>query len=366
MTALTHILTLLLVISAASEAASLQSAPSSCAVPRKRHEWMELSADQKRAYLKAQQCILETPQKQNTLPGAKTRWDELVSLHQIHAFQIHTTGNFLPYHRYFLHVHEALLRECGYNGTLPYWDETKDAGNFSSSPIFDPVVGFGGSGSGTGNCLIDGPFVNMTVNIGPGFTTQPRCVSRQVTDFLSNQCGQPYVDAALNTTTYLAALDGIYSGPHLMGHISLAMMEGDSITSPGDPLFMMHHGFVDKMWADWQKMDETRLTEIAGLNAQDPAVGFSEFPGDMEEESTMWGHPTAAMLAVTPDPEAGDEGKNITLNHVLSSLGIIPDATIADVMDTKGIKYASLIDCFTDAVLKAYKPVIKFNLEIRL
>lgn len=98
----------------------------------------------------------------------------------------------------------------------------------------------------------------------------------------------------------------------------------------------MHHGFVDKMWADWQSKDAGRLTEIAGLNAQDPKVGFSEFPGDMEEESKMWGHPTDEMLAVTPDPQAGDGGKNITLNHVLSSLGIIPDATVQDVMDIQG------------------------------
>jgi tyrosinase len=98
----------------------------------------------------------------------------------------------------------------------------------------------------------------------------------------------------------------------------------------------MHHGFVDKMWAEWQSQDPARLAEIAGLNAQDPAIGFSEFPGDMETESEMWGHPTPEMLAVTPDPEAGDAGKEITLGHVLSSLGIIPDATVADVMDIQG------------------------------
>jgi tyrosinase len=329
-------LTLALAICIGAEATASVSTVAECRTPRKRQEWRQLSNEQKKAYLAAQVCVLKSPQKLDRLPGAKTRWDELASLHQIHALQIHTTGNFLPYHRYFLHVHESLLRECGYNGTLPYWDETKDAGNFLNSPILDPVLGFGGSSSGTNNCLTDGPFVNMTVNIGPGFTTQPRCVNRKVTDFLSAQCGQEYVDAALNHTTYLAALDGIYSGPHLTGHIALAMMNGDSITSPGDPLFMMHHGFVDKMWADWQARDSARLTDIGGLNAQDPAVGFSEFPGDTEEESKMWGHPTAEMIAVTPDPEAGDGGKNITLNHVLSSLGIIADATVADIMDTKG------------------------------
>src|SRR5690348_16775649 len=99
----------------------------------------------------------------------------------------------------------------------------------------------------------------------------------------------------------------------------------------------MHHGFVDKMWADWQaKGPQTRYKDIGGLNAQDPAVGFSEFPGGMEEESAMWGKPSSAILAVTPDPASGDGGKYLTLNHVMSSLGIIPNATVADVMDIKG------------------------------
>jgi tyrosinase len=42
----------------------------------------------------------------------------------------------------------------------------------------------------------------------------------------SSQCGTSFVTAALNHTTYESVLDGIYSGPHLMGHIALAMMVG--------------------------------------------------------------------------------------------------------------------------------------------
>jgi tyrosinase len=50
----------------------------------------------------------------------------------------------------------------------------------------------------------------------------------------------------------------------------------------------------------------------------------------------MWGKPTAAMLAVTPDPHNGDPGNITTLKHIISSLGIIPDATVADVMNPTG------------------------------
>jgi tyrosinase len=50
----------------------------------------------------------------------------------------------------------------------------------------------------------------------------------------------------------------------------------------------------------------------------------------------MWGTPSAAQLAITPNPQFGDNGPNMTLGHVLSSLDIIPNATVADIMDTQG------------------------------
>ncbi|KAK0616891.1 hypothetical protein B0T14DRAFT_568459 [Immersiella caudata] len=331
----------IILAAAASFAAALPATAADgaapCTTPEKRKSWHDVSDVDKKAYLDAVKCLMTSPQKLNRLPGAKTRWDELGSLHQIHALQIHTTGQFLPYHRYYLKTLDFLVRECGYKGALPYWDEPRDAGKFSKSPVFDKTLGFGGSGVGSQSCVMDGPLANLTVNIGPGFKTQPRCLNRRITDFLSTACGASYVTAAIGGSTYKQALDAIYSGPHLQGHMALSMMNGDSITSSGDPVFFLHHGFVDKMWADWQAKDPSkRYKDISGLNAQDPAVGFSEFSGGMEVESAMWGKPGKELLAVTPDPQSGDGGKTLTLNHVMSSLGIIPNATVADVMDIKG------------------------------
>lgn len=117
------------------------------------------------------------------------------------------------------------------------------------------------------------------------------------------------------------------------------MMDGNSITSPGDPLFFTHHGFVEKMWWDWQARNlSARLVDINGPNAQSLELGFLEFPGGIAEEAASqgWGSPSPAMLAITPDPQKGDKGNVTTLNHVMSSLGIIPDATVRDVMDIQG------------------------------
>ncbi|KAK4159275.1 hypothetical protein QBC43DRAFT_272821 [Cladorrhinum sp. PSN259] len=315
--------------------------PPACKGMTKRQEWRNMKKPEQKAYLDAVRCVMTKPAKLPKLKalGAKTRWDELVMLHQVEALQIHSTGTFLPFHRYFLHVQQFLLGECGYKGGLPWWNEPLDAGNFMNSPLLDPVNGFGGDGTGPGNCT-GAPFAGLTVNIGPGFTNQPRCVNRKINDFFSGLTNQTYVDDAISKPDYASAWLAIYMGPHLFGHIALAMMDGNSITSPGDPLFFAHHGFVDKMWWDWQARNlPARLSDMNGPNAQTPEIGFIEFDGGIAEEAAAngWGSPSPAMLAITPDPKNGDNGgTETTLNHVMSSLGIIPDATVRDVMDIQG------------------------------
>lgn len=45
------------------------------------------------------------------------------------------TGNFLYWHRYFIHTFETALRdECGYDGYLPYWNWGKSALDLKNSP----------------------------------------------------------------------------------------------------------------------------------------------------------------------------------------------------------------------------------------
>lgn len=139
---------------------------------------------------------------------------------------IHGTGTFLPWHRYALSLWEDALRdECGWKGGQPYWDwhrDTPEAGSeWLKSPIFDPVSGFGGNGKhvnvsmpegvnstmfaslakiipgldmpmmmgGTGGgCLLDGPFQNMTLSIGPMGQMTPnntRCLTRNINPILA-------------------------------------------------------------------------------------------------------------------------------------------------------------------------------------
>lgn len=74
----------------------------------------------------------------------------------------------------------------------------------------------------------------------------------------------------------------------------------DVASSPGDPVFFMHHSFIDHNWRIWQNADAARLSEVGG-NTQ-------------------------------PD----GSGPPLGLDYVLTSKGLRDDVTVRDVMDTQG------------------------------
>jgi len=118
-------------------------------------------------------------------------------------------GNFLTWHRYYIHVYEQKLQQCGYNGkralpksrinqvanssagVLPYWEWGYDVNSPKDSPVFDGSdTSLGSDGAaiphqgiqltfpgvttvlplppGTGGgCVHTGPFKDMVVHLGP-------------------------------------------------------------------------------------------------------------------------------------------------------------------------------------------------------
>ena len=138
--------------------------------------------------------------------------------------------------------------------------------------------------------------------------------------------------------------------------------------SPGDPLFWLHHGWIDSLWWRWQVQDlATRIKDMTGPNMPSPLnfTGFGGGPGGPGGASGLpagcFGSPVPTTgpdgnPTVTPPfggggafpPPAfkenkaitsyfGDGGGNVTtMNHTLWSGGILPNATIADVMDLRG------------------------------
>ncbi|KAK4129026.1 Di-copper centre-containing protein [Parathielavia appendiculata] len=308
--------------------------------PIVRKEWRTLSEYEKSSYLRAVKCILNkpalTPAFNNT--GVISRYDDLVYTHIQQTFDMHYTGHFLAWHRYYVATYELMLRkECGYRGAQPYWDWTLDtpAERWASSPVFDPVTGFGGNGDFIpgdptnpfevpgrtgGGCVKDGPFAGIPdlVHLGPrdSVTYNPQCLKRDFSPYFAGR----YL--ALNQTQLtLAAPDfgwfdrlveggpsfeasGAHGGAHYGVGGTYGQM-GDLYTSPADPIFYLHHANLDRVWWSWQKLNlQTRLTDISG-------------PIFLMDYDNV-------------------QGGNVTLDYPLS-LGVSAvDVTVGDVMNIAG------------------------------
>lgn len=181
-----------------------------------------------------------------TYGTVKTIWDQIMLTHVKEGNQIHYTGQFLPWHRYYVRMHELLLQnQCNYTGAHPYWDETADLENYpgamQESPIWDPNTGFGGNGSaskyipgfepaltcnsrlaksslfsGTG-CVTDGPFANLTIRISSHNKTD-YCLTRELTQSDLDKASASEIETCHSKGNYSDAWQCYNGAPHGAGH----------------------------------------------------------------------------------------------------------------------------------------------------
>ncbi|KAI0405805.1 Di-copper centre-containing protein [Xylaria palmicola] len=326
-----------------------------CTTKSIRKSWAALTAKEKQDYINADLCLMSLPPKSG-IKGATSRWDELQYAHAAQVGYVHFVGAFLPFHRYFMTVHEHLLRaECDYTGPLPYWNETADVGHIAGSSLFSGEPNFGGNGTGSDRCIADGPFANLTLHIKEDLTTGDYCITRFLNDFAFSSEARANIESCLREADYSGAWRCIENAPHNGGHGGVGGLMTNLYLSPGDPVFYLHHGFLDRIWWEWQSRNLTkRLTEIAGNNTQSltgglfppfpggNGTGFPPFPGGNGTGFPPFpggngtGFPPGFLM---PAPNKAiedylnDGGPVTTLNHTLWSAGIMENVTIADVMN---------------------------------
>ncbi|KAJ5662243.1 Di-copper centre-containing protein [Penicillium maclennaniae] len=222
--------------------------------------------------------------------GAKTRYDDFVATHINQTLEIHFTGTFLAWHRYFIYGFEQALRdECAYAGDYPYWDWSADIEHIEQSPVFDGTdTSMSGNGvhianeadiplkldsypalivpAGTGGgCVTSGPFKDYTVNLGPAALVLPGGNRYNNYTAVANLILQNHDIWDFEMT--MQGVPGSGSlGVHGGGHYSMGGDPGrDVYVSPGDPAFWHHHGMIDRVWWIWQNLDvENRLNAISG------------------------------------------------------------------------------------------------------
>lgn len=222
------------------------------------------------------------------------RYDEYVHWHHhvmhptVHDYEprdalyrngAHRGPAFLPWHREFLIQVENDLQNIDRAITIPFWDWTKDAAlpDPAKSPLWQDDL-MGGNGLEADSWRVaSGPFAFAGGNWpipekhdGPALRRQfgvlinslpsdadLRLAAREVLYDVPDYDCSPFTIGFRNRiegwvtrrADHRVTTEGsqLHNRVHLWVGGSMAPM-----TSPNDPVFFLHHCFVDKVWADWQ------------------------------------------------------------------------------------------------------------------
>lgn len=172
-----------------------------------------------------------------------------------------------------------------------------------------------------GGCVEDGPFVDMTVIFGPGpnLEPNPRCLARDFAPSLALEKLTAEMTGWVLEAETFTEFDHRFQGVgievdgmtiHAGGHLSVGGDIGDvgnMYSSPGDPLFYLHHANLDRLWDQWQRVD------------------FEVRRADMGGPDTMFAYPWDFFGEVPYE--------NITLETELEYKGLMENVKISEVMD---------------------------------
>jgi tyrosinase len=180
--------------------------------------------------------------------------DQYANLHSVHfGHGIHQSSQFLPWHRELLRLFEEALQTFHPDVMIPYWDSTAD-----TSPS-DPLW--------ASNFL--GQF-NQAWGLGRALGSDTLPTQQQVQ---TNQ-GRATYDAFWPELEWF-----IHNPPHRWVE---GVMGGG--TSPGDPVFYLHHCWIDLLWAKWQLANPGApfVSSGPGVGLNDPLMGWpNRTPADV-------------------------------------------------------------------------------------
>ena len=170
----------------------------------------------------------------------------------------HFSSHFLPWHREFIRRFEVALRAYHPAVSLPYWNSTADTS--TSSPLW-------------ANDFL-GPFDSAWgLNRSLGGATLPTPGD---------------VDTMLGRGTYDAFWPDLETVVHNPPHNWVGGQMA-SRTSPNDPVFFLHHCWIDMIWAQWQLRHpgEPFVADSLSTGLNDPLSGWSTTPADVLDHRTI-------------------------------------------------------------------------------
>ncbi|MFE1327174.1 tyrosinase family protein [Streptomyces sp. NPDC058735] len=244
-----------------------------------------LTRSEKRRFVKA---LLEVKRRGEYDEFVRTHIEYYTSDGEDGLRTAHMAPSFLPWHRQFLLDLEKALRRVDSSVSVPYWDWTRSR-SATSTPWTADLLG--GNGRRSDRQVMTGPFAyaegDWTIKEGvtdEEFLTRDLGRARDpirlpTKSELERALKDPLYDASPWDSTvrkgFRNKLEGWGSGRgsaswlnHNRVHrwVGGAMVGGASVN---DPVFWMHHAFIDLVWSRWQR----RHREHRYLPAKPPGRG---------------------------------------------------------------------------------------------
>ncbi|KAF8358573.1 tyr-2, partial [Pristionchus pacificus] len=176
----------------------------------------------------------------------------------------HSGPGFLTWHREYLKRVELALRMVDPGVAIPYWDSVMD--NYLPDPrdsiMFTNM--FAGETDGWGN-VVQGPFAYWPTLEGRG--TILRNLGQEGSLFTEAQINNVVAQNDIEyVMAYTAPLDscpfpnnyGAVEYVHSNVHLWIGGDMKPPSTSANEPIFFMHHSFVDYMWELWRQLKQPR------------------------------------------------------------------------------------------------------------
>ncbi|MFD3439120.1 MULTISPECIES: tyrosinase family protein [unclassified Streptomyces] len=228
------------------------------------------------------------------------RYDEFVRMHGEYYVPdaekgpraAHMTPSFFPWHRRFLLEFERALQKVDPGVSVPYWDWTTD--NTPAASLWAEDF-LGGNGRTGDRQVMTGPFaysngnwrINARVTEGKfltrNFGRPSDPVSLPTKNDVAKALREPAYDAApwdsTAKTGFRNAIEGWSAGgpARWRNHNRVHRWVGGLMlgaTSPNDPVFWLHHAFMDLLWIRWQQAHpRSGYLPRTRLAASDPQAG---------------------------------------------------------------------------------------------
>ncbi|KAK3745530.1 hypothetical protein QZH41_002903 [Actinostola sp. cb2023] len=213
--------------------------------------------------LEERRLYIQTLKIASTVQPYKRVYDEMTSYHPRWFKDVHRLKYFFPWHRWYILEFENFLRQIDCRVTVPYWDWSRAVSSgtlWRASHIRDVwhpgPHGVGGNGHGRHQCVRTGPFSKESWSVC--FVLKGKrefCLSREF-----NSC---YSKRLPKRKKVQSLFDFPFEKFEKFEEIVREDMHDDFHNAIGGvmsfeesanaPEFWFHHGYLDKLWGDWQR-----------------------------------------------------------------------------------------------------------------